>query len=204
MTGPTRAPMTGPLTGRRTFGPVVLVGLAAALLTAVAAAKPWAQPTGGTIVPHAVAESGRSPLAGALALVLLAVWGVVLVTRGRVRRGAAALGLVAAIGVLVCVVTGATGLPASLERALREGPHTGAAVTAGLTAWVWVAGLGALLSVAATAAAVLWSPAWPTMSQKYDAPGAAPSEGHQEPADPGSADSLDLWKSMDEGHDPTR
>ena len=37
---------------RRTFGPVVLGGLAAAALTAVAAAKPWAELAGSTIVPQ--------------------------------------------------------------------------------------------------------------------------------------------------------
>ena len=95
---------------------------------------------------------------------------------------------------------GAIGLPGSLETAVREAPHTGAAVDASRTVWVWVAGLGALVSVAATAAAVRYAPDWPAMSQKYDAPGAAP----ETPAAPESADSIDLWKSMDEGHDPTR
>ena len=185
---------------RRTFGPVVLVGLAAAALTAVAAAKPWAQLTGTTIVPHSVAESGRSPLAGALALVLLATWGVVLVTRGRVRRAVATLGLLAALGVLVCVIAGTLHMTGDLQDAVKQSPHTGAAVDAARTGWLWVAGVGALLSTVATAAAVLWSPAWPAMSQKYDAPGGAPDT----PVAPESADSLDLWKSMDEGHDPTR
>ena len=187
------------MTPRRTFGPVVLGGLAAGALTAVAAAKPWAELAGGTIVPHSVAESGRSPLAGALSLVLLATWGVLLVTRGRVRRVVAVLGLLAALGVVACVVTGAVGLPGSLEAAVREAPHTGAAVDATRTVWVWVAGLGALGSVLATAAAVRHAPAWPAMSEKYDAPG-----GGAEPrVEAESADSLDLWKSMDEGHDPT-
>lgn len=188
------------MTPRRTFGPVLLVGLAAAGLTAVAAAKPWAELTGTAVVPHAVAESGRSPLAGALALVLLASWGVVLVTRGRVRRGVAVLGLLAALGVLACVITGALHMTDDLRNAVRASPHTGAAVAATRTGWLWVAGVGALLSVAATAAATLWAPAWPAMSQKYDAPGGAP----EKPVTPESADNLDLWKSMDEGHDPTR
>lgn len=188
------------MTPRRTFGPVVLVGLAAAALTAVSSAKPWAELTGTAIVPHAVSESGRSPLAGALALVLLATWGVVLVTRGQVRRGVAVLGLLAALGVLACVVAGGLHMAGDLQEAVQRAPHTGAAVDAARTGWVWVAGVGALLSVAATAAATLWAPAWPAMSQKYDAPGGTP----EKPVAPESADSLDLWKSMDQGHDPTR
>jgi uncharacterized membrane protein (TIGR02234 family) len=188
------------VTPRRTFGPVLLIGLASATVTAIAAAKPWAGLDGSTLVPHAVAESGRSPLAAALALVLLATWGVVLVTRGRVRRGVAVLGLCAALGVLACVVTGALHMTGQLQDAVRSSPRTGAAVDAARTGWLWVAGAGALLSTAATAAATLWAPAWPAMSQKYDAPGGAP----QQPVAPESADSIDLWKSMDQGHDPTR
>ncbi len=188
------------MTPRRTFGPVLLVGLAAAALTAVAAGRPWAELSGLTVVPHSVEESGRSPLAGALALVLLASWGVVLVTRGRVRRGVAVLGLLTALGVLLCVLIGIVQVPDALRAAASAAPHTGAPVGASRTGWLWLAGLGALVSVAATAAAVLWAPAWPAMSRKYDAPGGAP----QERVEPESADSLDLWKSMDEGHDPTR
>jgi uncharacterized membrane protein (TIGR02234 family) len=187
------------MTPRRTFGPVVLLGLASAALTAVAAAKPWAALDGTTLVPHTVAEAGRSPLAAALSLVLLAAWGVVLVTRGRVRRGAAVLGLLAALGVLLCVVADRD-VPDRLMHAVLDSPHSGGVATAGLTGWWWVALVGAIVSVVATAAAVLWAPAWPTMSRKYDAPGSGP----EEPVAAESADSLDLWKSMDEGHDPTR
>ena len=187
------------MTPRRTFGPVVLVGLAAAALTAVASAKPWAELSGSTVVPHAVAESGRSPLAGALALVLLATWGVVLVTRGRVRRGVAVLGLLAALGVLATAVVDRN-LPDRLMHAALDSPHSGDVVSAGLTGWWWVALAGAVVSVVATAAATLWAPAWPAMSQKYDAPGGAA----EAPVAPESVDSIDLWKNMDEGHDPTR
>jgi hypothetical protein len=122
------------------------------------------------------------------------------VTRGRVRRAIAVLGLLAALGVLACVLTGALHMTGDLQDAVRQSPHTGAAVSAARTGWLWAAGLGALLSTLATAAATLWAPAWPAMSQKYDAPGGAPDK----PVAPESADSLDLWKSMDEGHDPTR
>ena len=38
------------------------------------------------------------PLAGALALVLLACWGVLLVTRARIRRVVAGLALLVAVG----------------------------------------------------------------------------------------------------------
>lgn len=186
------------MTPRRTFGPVVLVGLAAGALTAVAAAKPWATLKGATVVPHSVEEAGRSPLAAALALVVLASWGVVLVTRGVLRRATAALGSAAALGVLSATVADRD-VPDRLMHAVLDSPHSGAVVSAGLTAWWWITLFSALISVAATAAATLWAPAWPAMSRKYDAPGGAP----QKPVAPEAADSIDLWKSMDEGHDPT-
>jgi hypothetical protein len=158
------------MTPRRTFGPVVLVGLVSAGLTAVAAAKPWASVSGDTVIPRSVLEAGRSPLAAALALVLLAAWGVVLVTRGVLRRITAALGSAAALGVLATTVADRN-LPDRLMNAVLDSPHSGDVVAAGLTAWWWVTLIAALVSVAATAAATAWAPAWPTMSQKYDAPG---------------------------------
>jgi hypothetical protein len=42
-------------------------------------------------------------------------------------------------------------------------------------------------------------PAWPEMGSRYDAPGAA----EQETAPPEERSSLDLWRSLDEGQDPT-
>ena len=73
--------------GRRLFVPAVLAGLAGSGLAALSGGKPWAAPdgrAGSTLVDH---SGGHVPLAGALGLVALACWGVLLVTRGRVRRG---------------------------------------------------------------------------------------------------------------------
>ena len=75
--------------GRRTFGPVVALGVAAAVLAAVAAARPWvrlAEPGDSSLVIPVATEDGEMALAAAVSLVLLASWGVVLVTRGVVRR----------------------------------------------------------------------------------------------------------------------
>jgi uncharacterized membrane protein (TIGR02234 family) len=192
---------------RRTFGPVVLLGLASAGLAAVAGNRAWAEGHGQAAdrlagMPLAD-EAGKVPAAGALALVGLACWGVVLVTRGRVRRGVAVLGGLAAVGILVTVVTGWSSSVHSLRHDLSE---VGPAGTVDHTAWIWLAAAGALGSLVATALAVRWAPGWPEMGSRYDAPTGSSTDapaGEQPPADPAEQSSLDLWKAMDEGRDPT-
>jgi len=192
---------------RRTFGPVVLLGLAGGGLAAVAGNRAWARGHGDAAdrlagMPLAD-EAGKVPAAGALALVVLACWGVVLVTRGRVRRAVAGLGAVASVGILVAVVTGWSSSVDSLRGDLAP-VGTGGSVDH--TAWVWVTALGALLSLVATVLAVRWAPGWPEMGSRYDAPaaGTAGATGRPAPpADPAEQSSLDLWKAMDEGRDPT-
>lgn len=185
---------------RKTFLPVVGLGLASGTLAAVAGSKPWVVPSADEGDPLGlIAEAGKMPLAGALALVVLVCWGVVLVTRRRVRRAVAVLGLLAAVGLAITVVVGWVTLDAQVTEALR-----GAAVAASDTevhhsVWFWAAAIGSLLSVVATAAAVRFVPAWPEMGSRYDAPGTKRQE--QPPAE--EPTSLDLWKSIDEGRDPT-
>ncbi|MCB0894665.1 MAG: Trp biosynthesis-associated membrane protein [Nocardioides sp.] len=183
---------------RRTFGPVVLLGLAAAGLTAVAG-------------NHAVVASDASsplvtydahvPLATSLGLVVLACWGVVLVTRGLVRRAVAVLGVLASLGALVTVVLAWSQVSDRYASELAQVGVTGASTSP--TVWYWLALLGAALSVGATALAVLLAPAWPEMGSRYDAPGtgAAPDPAAARP--PEDQSSLDLWKAIDEGRDPT-
>ena len=85
---------------RRTFVPVVLLGVASAGVAAVAGTKPWVSGEAGGIRSDSSGALGsalsldsvaESPLAAALSLVLLACWGVLLVTRGRFRRAIAVL-----------------------------------------------------------------------------------------------------------------
>ena len=192
---------------RRTFGPVVLLGLASAGLAALAGNRAWAQGHGQAAdrlsgMPL-VDEAGKVPAAGALALVVLACWGVVLVTRGRVRRAVAALGVLASAGVLVTVVTGWSSSVDSLRHDLSE---VGTVGSVDHTVWFWLAAAAALVSLLATALAVRWAPGWPEMGSRYDAPTGTPADstaGPGTPADPAEQSSLDLWKAMDEGRDPT-
>jgi len=200
---------------RRTFAPVLLLGLASAALASVAASKPMARVDPGWLddrdlrgmVEAQVERVGGDelPLAAALALVLLAAWGVLLVTRGRVRRMVAVVAVVAALGVV-----GATwfGFP-GLEDALREdlapmfGAHDDAdSAPIEHTAWFWTLLAAGLVAVLASAAAVRWAPSWPEMGSRYDAP--AGSATTERPAsEQGEQSNIDLWKSLDEGNDPT-
>jgi hypothetical protein len=186
------------------FGAVVLGGLGGGTLAAVAGARPWAEGRSGTVdtaTDAAAAQLGSAqemPLAAALALVVLACWGVVLVTRGRVRRTVAALGALAAAGLVVTCVVGFSSVQDSLTGALLTASGTDTA-TVSLTGWFWAACVGAVISLATTVAAVARAPRWPEMGSRYDAPGAGTGA-----AGGGTGGSnLELWKALDEGEDPT-
>ncbi len=96
------------------------------------------------------------------------------------------------------VVAGWLTLPDTVIDAVAEQRGSGDAVAVDTTAWFWAAAVGTLGSLVATVLAVRWVPHWPEMGSRYDAPGAADRTPEAE-----EASSLDLWKAMDEGRDPT-
>lgn len=181
---------------RSSFGPVVGVGLASAALLAVASARPWFELASDTGLPPGIRESegaADSPLALALALVVLAGWGALLVTRARARRLVATTALVAGLGVLAAVVAAPLTLPDQVRDQLDLGD-----VSVAPTGWLVVAALAAVTSVLALVAAWRLVPTWPEMGTRYDAPGAAAPARDVDPGDPRA-----LWKALDEGQDPT-
>ena len=179
---------------RGRFGPTVAAGLAAAALTSVASAKPWFRldlPTRLAIGP----ESGRQgdmPLALALSLVVLAGWGALLVSRGRLRRICASIALLAALGVVVCVAVAPTVIPDSL----RTSAAVAGSADASPTGWYLTAAASGVLSLCALVVAWRSAPHWPTMSSRYDAPTPATSAAT-------ASEPTQLWKALDEGVDPT-
>jgi uncharacterized membrane protein (TIGR02234 family) len=185
---------------RRTFGAVVGAGLASAVLAAVAGHQPWAHGSapGGLGELSATVEAGKVPAASALSLVVLACWGVLLVTRGVVRRVVSALAVLAALGLAAAVVVGFSTAPDHVRDAYHDlgvdRPHVG------LAGWYWVAGVATLLTLLTTLAAVRLVPGWPEMGRRYDAPAEAAPVPETAPE---LQENLDLWKAMDEGHDPT-
>lgn len=186
---------------RGTFGPVLLLGLTAGTLSAVAGARPWAEGSSGrvdTATDATVAQLGTAqevPLALALALVVLACWGVLLVTRGGFRRAVACLAAVAAVGLLVSCVVGFTSVQQNLTRALLAASGSDTA-TVSLTGWYAAACVGAVLSLLASVAAARWVGSWPEMGQRYDAPSSRATTT-------ATAGNLELWRALDEGEDPT-
>jgi uncharacterized membrane protein (TIGR02234 family) len=181
----------------RSFGRTVLAGLGGAALASVAAGRDWAESSGanaGVKVHASVTGSDAAPLVLALALVTLAAWGVVLVLRGRVRQVVAAVGLAAAVGALVSLVDAFGAAQDAAVEALMARGGAGDAVVTSLTGWYWASGVGALLTALALVVAVRRARTWPALGSRYDAPGAraAAPAGEQ-----------DLWRALDEGHDPT-
>jgi uncharacterized membrane protein (TIGR02234 family) len=191
------SPARPPVAERRTgFGPTVLAGVAGTGLSALAGAKPWAAPdgrAGSTLVDK---TGGHVPLAAALGLVGLACWGVVLVTRGVVRRLVAALGAVVAVGLVATTVVGrSTALDSARHATVDLGRTPTGAHTTG---WWVVAVVAAVVALAASAIAVRRAAGWPEMGSRYDAPsGAAKSQ------DPAEMDDVELWRAIDQGRDPT-
>ncbi|MEO7350333.1 MAG: Trp biosynthesis-associated membrane protein [Marmoricola sp.] len=194
--------MPEPSAARRTFGPVVLLGLASAALAAVASAKPWigsGTSAGASDATMTALDSGtRYPLASAISLVLLAAWGVLLVTRGRVRRTFALLASVAALGLLVSVVAAYFTLQDSASDSYNELMGHGAQDT-GFTGWFATSAVCAVVALVPAALAVRLTPRWPEMGTRYDAPGAPEPTSDQGSADP----DRELWHALDEGRDPT-
>lgn len=183
------------------FGPVVLGGLATAALAAVAGTKPWVgsstpAPTPAGVGASTSADQGSTyPLATAVALVLLAAWGVLLVTRGAVRRAFAWLALLAALGTVAAVVAGYADLrhagASGYDQAM--GHSTG---HQGFTGWFWTAAVAAVLSLLPAVLATRLAASWPEMGRRYDGPGAGAPTGEPRTE-------RDLWTELDEGRDPT-
>ncbi len=185
---------------RSTFGPVVLTGLAAAALATIASAKPWigsgSSGANSDATMTAVDQGTRYPMASAVSLLLLASWGVLLVTRGVVRRGFAVIAALAALGLVAAVIAAYVTLPGSADSSFAELMGR-ASSGSGFTGWFWVAAAASLLALLPAAAAVRLVPTWPEMGTRYDAPGSHTPEHHVVETH------RDLWNELDEGRDPT-
>lgn len=185
----------GPRPRRRTIAPVVLLGVLAGVVAAVAGTQPWFGGDGSRTSGGTGFESGLTvtfdgadvPAVNALALLGLACWGVVLVTRGRFRQCVAVLGVLAAAGAVVAVVNAWLTVPDDLRASFEAMAMADGDVSS--TGWSWVGSTAAVVSLLAWVAAVRFVRDWPEMGGRYDTPSDSPPE--------------DLWKAMDQGHDPT-
>ncbi|MDQ4051695.1 MAG: Trp biosynthesis-associated membrane protein, partial [Actinomycetota bacterium] len=153
---------------RRSFAATVVAGLASAALTAVAANQTWATAKAeeGRFAFSTLTEAPQVPLVLTLALVVLAAWGVVLVTRGVVRRVVAALGALAAVGALVATMAGRWTLEDSFERDFAD---QGATAVVSFGGWWWVAVVAGVLAAVTAVLAAVNVGRWPEMGTRYDA-----------------------------------
>lgn len=202
---------------RGSFPLVVCAGVAAAGIAAFAGQQPWAHGAAPGALGELTAtiEAGKVPAANALSLVVLACWGVLLVTRGVVRRLVSLIAVLASAGLIAVVVTGYSSAPDNVHEAYRDlGVADPGVSTSG---WFWIAAVSSVLTLLTTGAALRLVPKWPEMGRKYDAPasgdagasGASDASGRvagggpKAEGEPAHRENLDLWRAIDQGHDPT-
>ncbi|MGC4895941.1 Trp biosynthesis-associated membrane protein [Micromonospora sp. DT31] len=188
--GPAGGPPTGAPAprGRRELAYTLLLCLAGAGLAAWAVTRTWSvEPTArGSLPPGQQDRTGAEllPWVSALAYVGLAGVGVLLATRGRLRR-------------LLGVLLAAVGL------AVAAGGGVGLAETGVSRQWPALVLLGGLALAAGGVYTVLRGDGWPAMGARYE----------RRPGDAGTADAdrrpavergnRDAWDALDRGEDPT-
>lgn len=181
---------------RTSFAATLALGLSGSALATVGATQSWASATTRSPAVRTVIAEGTDVTPGALplALVALAAWGTVLVLRRRGRRVVAVVGLLAASVAGGAVLASAHTAPEVAARLLGDGSE----VSMETTAWPVATAVGCMVAAAAFVVALLKAPSWPEMSARYDAPGE-----HAAAARRGPMTDTELWKALDEGHDPT-
>jgi uncharacterized membrane protein (TIGR02234 family) len=189
---------------RREYAAALLGGLLGALGVTVGAARPWASATAvvdGLPTLHATVSGAElAPPAWALGLVMLAGFGAVVATRGRVRRALGVL-IVAASAAVVVAAAHPREPHAALATALSAKGWTGGGFSTGTQAWRWLVLACALVCAAAGAATASNGHRWAAMGSRYDAPGGAAADAGTAGAADGEAQ---MWRSIDRGHDPTQ
>lgn len=191
------------MTPRRLYAPVVLATLAAGGLAFFAAGRTWAEAeiVSEGLAPATVAVSGTDaqPLVSALALVVVTTALAILAAGPRLRRVVGALTILAAgTGAVVVPRSGSDRLTDALTSAAEKsaaytGPGSLGDVSNGPWSLVTIAAF--VIAVVLGALTVRFGPQWPTMGSRYDAPSSRP------PTD--DLSDTDMWKAMDDGHDPT-
>lgn len=216
------------LRGSGGYAATLIMGLLAAISVAVAATKPWVTVT--AVQPNlptlevSVAGTRLSPLSGAMGLVMLAAFGAVVATRGRVRQ---ALGLlvVAAAGLVLFLAIRPGDESEAVRAALSARGWIGGPYQTAASPWRWLVIAGAAVGAVAGVITVRFGGGWATMGSRYDAPRATEAAADEDaalsrsvPAEspPDNAASTraqplgaelsdaDLWRALDRGHDPTQ
>lgn len=191
------------MTPRRLYAPVVLATLATGGLAFFAAGRTWAESevTSEGLAPATVSVSGSDaqPLVPALALVVVTAALAILAAGPRLRRVVGVLtALVAIAGGLAVPRSGGDRLVDALTSAAEESPAfsgPGSLSDISYAPWDLVTIAAFVIAVLLGATTFRLGPTWPTMSSRYDAPTRRPTKDDMS--------DTDLWKAMDDGHDPT-
>lgn len=193
------------------YAAALIAGLSGGVAVVVGVSHPWfratASPDGLPRITATVDGADVAPLAAALAFVVLAGFGAVVATGGRLRRAVGVVIVVCAATILVSalVAGSSTGL---LESSLADHGWSGGTYQREFVVWRWVVIVGAAVCVIAGLAVARQGHRWATMGSRYEAPAAREREMQAtETADVPLEDSLseaDLWKAIDRGHDPTQ
>ncbi len=191
------------MSSRRLYAPVVLGTLAAGGLAFFAASRTWAHvriatdglPSDSVDVTGADAQ----PLVSALALVVVTAALAVLAASPRVRRVVGGFTVLIAVAATLVVLFGGSSLDNAVDRAVEASPaFTGTGdheFTA--TAWKYVTAFAFVIAAILGGITARLGATWPTMSSRYDAPAARPAVTAPQ-------SDAEMWKALDEGHDPTQ
>lgn len=182
----------------------VLGCLGGAALMLLAAGRPWIYSLAvqePVRVSLAVKGASLAPLVPAGGLVCLAGSLGLLAARTTLRRVIGGLIALAALGAVVATALQAD--PGTGELSARAGAAVGTASATATevdhTLWPVVAVLGALLCLAAGVLTAARAGLWPGMSSRYEQPEGVRTERSAPVAD----SSLDQWRALDRGEDPT-
>ncbi|MBC7631008.1 Trp biosynthesis-associated membrane protein [Aeromicrobium sp.] len=187
---------------RRLYAPVVLGTLAAGVLSFFAAGRTWAQVKVATdgLPSDSVKVTGTDaqPLVAALAVVVVTAALAVLASPLRARRVIGVFTVLVSIAGVLVVVLSSSALDDAVKRAVEASPAFtgGAHRTFDVSAWKYVAVVGFVLSAVLGAVTTRFGPLWPTMSTRY--------ERGPRPDRSATTTDADMWKALDEGHDPTQ
>lgn len=192
------------MSGRREMAPAVLGLAAAGGLALSTAGRPWLTATVQRPAPlppvtEQLTGAELAPLVPAGGLLLLAAAVALVAVRG---PGRVAVGLLSAVAGGVHGWSGLRTLlgdPGATAAGVFAGGTPGGALTAEVHAgWPALALAAGLLAVAAGLLTVLRGRSWPGMGRRYERPAAATV-----PARTDDERTLDAWRALDRGEDPT-